>query len=124
VVTVPWDIVAVVSVEAVVPVNLQSFVTTHLRPLTSVAVAVENFPPKWILLLVKLLRSSRDLNQHDDDDQEQKQQEEEEEATVVSGEAVFLAALSVVSGRGSSRRRFFLAGLSQYIRDNHEWQQA
>jgi hypothetical protein len=61
-VAVAWDI------EAVVPVDLQSFVMTHLRPLTSVALAVENLPPKWILLLVRLLRSSRDLNQHDDDD--------------------------------------------------------
>jgi hypothetical protein len=57
VVAMAWDIVAVVSVEA--------FVTTHLRPRTSVAVAVEILRPTWILLLVRLLRSSRDLNQHD-----------------------------------------------------------
>jgi hypothetical protein len=69
-VAVVWDVVAVVLVE------LQSFATTHLRLLTSVGVAVENVPPKWILLLVRLLRSSiRDLNQHDDDDDDDQQQQ-------------------------------------------------
>jgi hypothetical protein len=59
VVAVVWDIAVVVLVAAaVLPVELQSFVTTHLRPPRSVAVAVENLPPKWFLLLVRLLHSS------------------------------------------------------------------
>jgi hypothetical protein len=60
VVAAAWDIVVAVAVAAAVPVELQIVATTNLRPQRSrpVAVAVENLPPKWILVLVRLLRSS------------------------------------------------------------------
>jgi hypothetical protein len=48
----------VVAVAAVVPVELQIVATTNLRPPRPVAAALPNLPPKWMLLLVRLLRSS------------------------------------------------------------------
>jgi hypothetical protein len=51
-----WDIV--VAVATVVPMELQIVAMKNLRPPRSFAVALPNLPPKWMLLLVWLLRSS------------------------------------------------------------------
>jgi hypothetical protein len=47
----------VVAVATVVPVELPIAATPNLRRLSPVAVALQNLPPKWMLLLVRLLHS-------------------------------------------------------------------